>query len=72
MPKLNPKEAPYGFLARLEEEDAPMCSGCYFADIPDAPCTRQGPVVPGPSCLAYSRKDRCGVIFVKDTEPPCL
>lgn len=74
MPKLNPREAPYGFLAIPEEEDAPACGGCYFNGIPDAPCTRPGPPVPGPSCLASSRKDRCGVIFVKDTEPeqPCL
>lgn len=69
MPKLNPQEAPPGFIAQEAQlsltERWDSCAGCHFL-----PRRRVCPFPPtGVSCLGEDRQDRNDVIYVKD--PNC-
>jgi len=62
-PKLNPKEAPKGYIAVPPEDPQIICSGCAFETDRMACCQ-------APPCAPHDRQDGCDVIFIKAPKRP--
>ena len=63
--KLNPKEAPKGYVAR-ETRKTYGCAGCVFYDPGKCPSCQKTKA----SCMSFDRMDGCDVIFVQAPKRP--
>ena len=63
MNRINPNEAPEGYIAVKEVDEINVCSGCSFEADFSTKCTRFSTL-----CTANFRKDKSRVIFIKKTE----
>ena len=64
MNKVNPNEAPEGYIAVKEVDEINVCNGCSFDADFGTKCTK--PITY--YCTANFRKDKSRVIFIKKTE----